>query len=81
MPKLIFDIETSALPLENFDAIGRWRTTDRQANDAAINASSVLPNGIAIEGPAALRAQLTSRPNMFAQAVTEINGTPGEPSR
>jgi hypothetical protein len=59
------------LPLENFDAIGMWRTTDRQAENAAIDASTVLPNGVPINGPAELRAQLASRPAMFAQALTE----------
>ena len=59
------------MPLENFDAIGRWRTTDRQAENAAIDARTVLPNGVAIDGPMELRAQLASRPAMFAQALTE----------
>jgi mono/diheme cytochrome c family protein len=59
------------LPLENFDAIGRWRTTDRQAEDAVIDASTVLPNGVAIDGPVELRAQLAGRPAMLAQALTE----------
>jgi mono/diheme cytochrome c family protein len=59
------------LPLENFDAIGMWRTTDRQAENAAIDASTVLPNGVPINGPAELRAQLAGRPAMFAQALTE----------
>jgi hypothetical protein len=31
----------------------------------------VLPNGVAINGPVELRAQLVSRPAMFAQALTE----------
>ena len=64
-------IDPSGLPLENFDAIGRWRTTDRQADNAAINASSVLPSGVAINGPVELRTQLANHPAMFAQAVTE----------
>jgi mono/diheme cytochrome c family protein len=64
-------IDPPGLPLENFDAIGRWRTTDRQAENAAIDAHSVLPNGAAIDGPVELRAQLASRPAMFAQALTE----------
>src|SRR5437762_9913488 len=64
-------IDPPGLPLENFDAIGRWRTTDRQADNAVIDVRSVLPNGIAINGPVELRAQLTSRPAMFAQALTE----------
>ena len=64
-------IDPSGLPLENFDAIGRWRTTDRQAENAAIDARSVLPNGVAINGPGELAAQLASRPSVFAEALTE----------
>jgi hypothetical protein len=59
------------LPLENFDAIGRWRTTDVQAENAVIDVHTVLPNGVAIDGPVELRAQLASHPAMFAQALTE----------
>src|SRR5215471_4004430 len=43
-------IDPTGLPLENFDAIGMWRTTDRQAENAVIDARSVLPNGVAIDG-------------------------------
>jgi hypothetical protein len=64
-------IDPPGLPLENFDAIGRWRTTDRQADNAAIDARTVLPNGVAINGPTELTAHLASRPAMFAQALTE----------
>ena len=64
-------IDPPGLPLENFDAIGRWRTTDPQADNAAIDARSVLPSGVAIDGPVELRAQLVSRPAMFAEALTE----------
>jgi mono/diheme cytochrome c family protein len=63
-------IDPTGLALENFDAIGQWRTTDTQAN-APIDASTVLPNGIPINGVAELRAQLVARPGMFAQTVTE----------
>src|SRR5262245_27838593 len=64
-------IDPPGLPLENFDAVGRWRTTDRQAENAVIDAHSVLPNGVAIDGPVELRAQLAGRPVMFAEALTE----------
>jgi hypothetical protein len=64
-------MDPTGLPLENFDAIGRWRTTDRQAENAPIDASTVLPNGVPINGPMELRAQLASHPAMFAQALTE----------
>ena len=63
-------IDPMGLPLENFDAIGQYRTTDRQAA-AAIDASTLLPSGVAINGPVELRAQLAGRPAMFAQALTE----------
>jgi len=58
------------IALENFDAIGAWRTVDSQAK-APIDASTGLPNGVAINGVLELRAQLTARPEMFVNAVTE----------
>jgi hypothetical protein len=64
-------IDPVGLPLESFDAIGQFRTTDRQANNAPIDASTVLPNGVPINGPVDLRTQLAQRPGMFAQALTE----------
>jgi len=64
-------MDPTGLPLENFDAIARWRTTDRQAENAVIDVRTVLPNGVAIDGPVELRAQLASRPAMFAEALTE----------
>jgi mono/diheme cytochrome c family protein len=63
-------IDPTGLALENFDAIGEWRTMDRQAN-APIDAKTVLPNGVAINGPVELRAQLVERPATFAEAATE----------
>jgi hypothetical protein len=63
-------IDPIGLALENFDAVGQWRTIDRQAN-LPIDASTVLPAGVAIDGVADLRAQLAARPDTFAQTVTE----------
>jgi hypothetical protein len=63
-------IDPTGLALENFDAIGAWRTIDSQAK-APIDASTVLPNGVAINGVTELRAQLAARPEMFVNAVTE----------
>jgi hypothetical protein len=63
-------IDPTGLALENFDAIGQWRTIDSQAK-APIDASTVLPNGVAINGVVELRAQLVDRPATFAQTVTE----------
>ena len=59
-------IDPTGLALENFDAIGQWRTMDSQAN-APIDASTVLPNGVAINGVVELRAQLVARPEVFAR--------------
>jgi mono/diheme cytochrome c family protein len=64
-------IDPVGLPLESFDAIGRLRTTDRQAENAPIDARTVLPNGVAIDGPVELRTQLAGRPAQFAQALSE----------
>ena len=53
--------------LENFDAIGQWRTTDA---GAAINPSGVLLDGTRVEGPAALRRALVAQREDFVRAVT-----------
>src|SRR5687768_1811682 len=63
-------IDPTGLALENFDAIGAWRTVDSQAK-APIDASTVLPNGVAIDGVVELRSQLVARPATFATALTE----------
>jgi hypothetical protein len=59
------------LALENFDAVGQFRTVDRQAENAPIDVSTVLPSGLPLNGPAELRAYLASSPAKFAQAFTE----------
>jgi mono/diheme cytochrome c family protein len=53
--------------LENFDAIGQWRTTDA---GSAINASGVLLDGTKVEGPAALQHALVAQKEQFVRAVT-----------
>jgi hypothetical protein len=63
-------IDPTGLALENFDAIGEWRTTDSQAN-APIDARTVLASGAAIDGPAQLTAQLVSKPETFVTTLTE----------
>lgn len=63
-------IDPTGLALENFDAIGQWRTIDSQAN-APIDASTVLPTGVEINGVVDLRGQLVAKPATFAQTVTE----------
>src|SRR5262249_43396550 len=53
--------------LENFDAIGQWRTTDA---GRTIDASGVLLDGSKVEGPAALQHALVAQKEQFVQAVT-----------
>ena len=55
------------LSLENFDAIGQWRTTDA---GKPIDASGVLLDGTKVEGPGALRQALVAQKEQFVRAVT-----------
>ena len=64
-------IDPMGLALENFDAVGQFRTVDRQAANAPIDVSTVLPSGIPLNGPAELREYLASDPAKFAQSFTE----------
>jgi hypothetical protein len=63
-------IDPYGLALENFTVTGQWRDVDWLA-DAPIDASTVLPGGQPIEGPAELRRALLRRPDQFVQALTE----------
>jgi hypothetical protein len=56
------------LSLENFDAIGQWRTTDA---GAPINASGVLLDGTKVDGPVALRRALVAQKEQFVRAVAD----------
>jgi mono/diheme cytochrome c family protein len=61
-------IDPTGLALENFDPIGRWRDTDA---GQPIDASTVLPGGIPISGPASLRDALLARPEIFVSTFTQ----------
>ncbi len=54
--------------LEQFDAVGRWRTTD---DGVTIDPSGVLFDGSKVDGPASLRQMLASRPETFVKVMTE----------
>ena len=56
------------LSLENFDAVGKWRTLGEVS--APIDASGVLPDGTQFEGPAGLRQALLCS-NRFVATLTE----------
>ena len=49
------------LALENFDAVGQWRT--RSESSQPIDASAVMPDGTAFDGPAGLKQALLARPD------------------
>jgi len=53
--------------LENFDALGQWRTTD---GESPVNASGVLMDGTKVDGPAALRRALVAQKDQFVKTVT-----------
>lgn len=63
-------IDPIGLALENFDAIGRWRDEDAEAN-APIDARTVLPDGRQVEGPAQLRQALFGGRDLFVRALAE----------
>jgi hypothetical protein len=56
------------LALENFDAVGAWRTRE---SGIAIDASGVLTDGTKIDGVAALRDALVKRPDVLVGTMTE----------
>ena len=54
--------------LENYDAVGKWR--DRFAG-VDVDASGLLPDGAAFDGPQGLQKLLLDRPDDFVGTVTE----------
>jgi hypothetical protein len=54
--------------LENYDAVGRWRDTDR---GIAINAADVMFDGSQVDGVTELREFLLSKRYLFVQTLTE----------
>jgi hypothetical protein len=56
--------------LENFDAIGAWRSKDRYAG-TVIDASGKLADGTPVSTPPDLRKALMKHPEQFVQAITE----------
>jgi len=54
--------------LENFDAVGHWRTKDR---GLPIDASGTLFNGASVDGVSGLRQMLVGNPNVFVGVMSE----------
>jgi hypothetical protein len=60
-------IDPLGFALENYDAIGRWRTEDA---GKPIDSSGELPDGTKIDGPRQLRAVLLDRKELFVRNLT-----------
>jgi hypothetical protein len=54
--------------LENFDALGKWRS---ESDGAPIDAGSSLPNGATFTGAAGLRKLLSEQEEDFVRTLTE----------
>ncbi len=61
-------IDPIGLAMENFDVTGAYRTRD---SGLPVDARTVLPNGVAINGAAQLREALLARPDQFVQTLVE----------
>ena len=60
--------EPIGLAMENFDAVGAWRTQDQ---GVPIDANGVLVDGTKVDGVASLREVLMRRSDTFARVVAE----------
>jgi len=61
-------LDPPGFALENYDAVGRWRTAE---SGVPVDASGNLPGGQAFSGPGGLRQALLSRPEIFVGTLTE----------
>ncbi len=61
-------LDPMGFALENFDAIGRWRT---QVDGQSVDARGVLTNGEEVSGPTELKAALLKRKALFVRHLTE----------
>ena len=57
--------------LENYDAVGAWRTRDGGTLGSPIDASGQLVDGTQVDGVVALRKALVRQPEMFVRTMTE----------
>ena len=62
-------IDPPGFALEQFDAIGGWRTVDEAGRP--VDAVGTLVNGRTLEGLSGLRAYLLEKPDRFPQTLTE----------
>jgi cytochrome c553 len=62
-------IDPPGFALENFNSVGQWRNAG--PDGAPVDAAGVLADGSKVDGPAALRNALLSRPDAFVSTLTE----------
>ncbi|HEY4341976.1 MAG TPA: DUF1592 domain-containing protein [Steroidobacteraceae bacterium] len=62
-------MDPMGLSLENFDAVGQWRSKDYDTG-TPIDASGKMADGTAVNGPDDLRKRLMARPQQFVQTLT-----------
>jgi mono/diheme cytochrome c family protein len=61
-------MDSIGFALENFDAVGAWRSMDA---DAPVDASGDLADGTHVNGVVELRAALLKKPDLFVGTMTE----------
>jgi len=62
-------IDPVGFALEQFNSVGQWRETT--ADGTPIDVAAVLADGSKVDGPAALRTAILSRPDAFLTILTE----------
>src|SRR5262249_2510936 len=61
-------IDPVGFPLEQFDAVGRWRTLEE---GKPVDAAGGLPDGRGFAGVAGLERALLQHPDLFVRTLTE----------
>jgi hypothetical protein len=64
-------IDPVGFALENFDAVGAWRTRDGGTLGNVVDASGQLADGSQVSGVVELRRALLRRPETFVETLTE----------
>ncbi len=62
-------IDPVGFALEQFNSVGQWRTSG--PGGSALDTGGVLADGTKVDGPIALRNAILSRPDAFANILTE----------
>jgi len=61
------DIDPLGLALENYDAIGGWRTEYVGASGSIIDATSTMPDGTQLDGAASIKKHLLENREIFTR--------------